>query len=82
MLIDRQHFLALVVGLGSSLACGGNDAPSEPTTRSEAEPTSDGDEVVAGEDDSVARGVLSDYEPAAECVEWDATGECVGYAPD
>jgi hypothetical protein len=72
MLVDRQRFLMLVLGLGVGRVAAGCIVVEDPAPQ-QGDTTSGGDRTV---DANAA------YEPGAECVSWDATGECVGYAYD
>ena len=72
MPVDRQKFLMLVLGLGVGRAAAGCVIVEEqPADGQSTEATSGGDQTTTAA-----------YEPGAECVSWDATGECVGYAYD
>lgn len=69
MPVDRQKFLMLVLGLGvGRVATGCFVVEEQPADSSDSQATAGGDQAA--------------YEPGAECVSWDATGECVGYAYD
>jgi hypothetical protein len=71
MPVDRQKFLMLVLGLGVGRVASGCVVVESP-------PPDDGTRQA----DQTAGGDTAAYEPGAECVSWDATGECVQYAYD
>lgn len=72
MRIDRSLFLALALGSGQLVTgCASTKPAAGPV---EMAPTEEGAFTPDEE------GGYPDYaEPTAECIEWDAVGECVGW---